>query len=499
MRRAQRSRTSKASSGQAQATSPGPIRPAASMPVIHPHAAGIDVGASEHYVCVPVDAVPAGQSPVRTFGVFTQDLDRLVDWLRELKVATVAMESTGIYWVPLYEKLEAAGLEVALVNARHLRQVPGRKSDVKDCQWLQQLHSYGMLNGSFRPSREICVLRALMRHRNNLVQAKAQQVQYMQKAFQQMNVLLHRVVSDVDGDTGLRIVDAILAGERAPKALVQLRDPHIKRSTVAEMEAALQGHWQAEHLLVLRQAREAHQFFERQIRECDEAVQAQLKTLPTATPLLPPATDGPGEGCPAPLALAAAAQPPPAKAAAAKRKRRKVGGNEPAADLMPELTRICGVDLSAIGGLNMLGILILLSELGVDMSHWRSEKAFSAWLGLAPGNKISGGRVLSSRTPQVANRVATLLRTLAVTIGRTDTWLGSFHRRMKTRLGPAAAATATARKLACIIYHLLKYREPYADTNRLVYEEKIRRHRIKKLRQQAEELGLQVVETEKVA
>jgi transposase len=454
------------------------------MPVIHPHAAGIDVGATEHYVCVPADSVAAAQPAVRCFGAFTQDLDQLVEWLQRCGVQTAALESTGVYWIALYEKLEAAGIKPLLVNARHLRQVPGRKSDVKDCQWLQQLHSYGLLNGSFRPTEDICHLRTLMRHRSNLIAQKGQQVQHMQRAFQLMNILVHHVVSDLDGDTGLRIVDAIIAGQRDPQVLVTLRDYRIKRSTEAQMLAALQGQWRPEHLLVLKQAREAHQFFEGQIRQCDGAIEAHLKSLPSAPAMPPPTSEAP------------VAQPP---SDPKKKRKRRAGGNEPAQDLMPELTRICGVDLSAVGGLNMLGILMLLSELGLDMSRWRSEKAFSSWLGLAPGNKISGGRLLSSHTPHVVSRVAGLLRTLAVNLGRSDTWLGSFHRRMRARLGPAAAATATAHKLACIIYHLLKTRKPYLDLNRLVYEEKIRRHRLSKLRRQAEELGFQIVELQKAA
>jgi transposase len=468
-----------------QGTSEGPIRPSASMPVIHPHAAGIDVGATEHYVCVPADSVKDSQQVVRCFGAFTRDLDQLVEWLQQCGVKTAALESTGVYWVGLYGKLEAAGIEPVLVNARHLRQVPGRKTDVKDCQWLQQLHSYGLLNGSFRPTEDICHLRTLLRHRSNLIDQKAQQVQHMQRAFQQMNILLHHVVSDLDGDTGLRIVDAIIGGQRDPHELVKLRDYRIKRSTEAQMLAALEGQWQADNLLVLQQAREAHQFFERQIRQCDATIEAHLKTLPSAPvqPTAPPTT------CPAPETSAAPKNKP----------KRRAGGNEPAHNLMPELIRICGVDLSAVGGVNMLAIMVLISELGLDMSRWRSEKAFSSWLGVAPGNKISGGRLLSSRTPHVVSRVANLLRTLAVTVGRTDTWLGSFHRRMRARLGPAAAATATAHKLACIIYHLLKTREPYLDINRLVYEQKIRRHRVSKLRRQAEELGFQILELQKAA
>jgi transposase len=471
--------------------SEGPIRPAASMPVINPHAAGIDIGASEHYVCVPADAVSEGQSPVRRFGAFTQDLDQLVEWLRSCGVTSAAMESTGIYWVALYEKLEAAGIAPVLVNARHIRQVPGRKTDVKDCQWLQQLHSYGLLNGSFRPGPEYCRLRTLMRYRANIVEQKTRQVQQMQSSLQQMNVLLHHVVSDLDGDTGFRIVDAILEGERDPAVLVQLRDYRIKRSTVEEMEAALKGRWQDEHLLILKQARNAYKFFEEQMAEGDVSIERVLKALPSAPPNPPPVQP---EGAVAnPSATPTAAEP------VKEKRKRKAGGNAPKQDFLPELIRICGIDLSKLGGLNMLSILILISELGIDMSKWRSEKAFCSWLGLAPGNKISGGRVLSSRTPFVINRISTLLRTLAINIGRTDTWLGSHHRRMRARLGPAAAATATARKLACVIYHLLKTREPYLDINRLVYEEKIRKHRLAKLRKQAEELGLQLVELQKAA
>lgn len=475
--------------------SEGPIRPAASLPVINPHAAGIDIGASEHYVCVPADAVSAGQSPVRRFGAFTQDLDQLVEWLRSCGVTTAAMESTGVYWVALYEKLEAGGITPVLVNARHIRQVPGRKTDVKDCQWIQQLHSYGLLNGSFRPGPEFCRLRTLLRYRANLTEQKCRQVQQMQSSLQQMNVLLHHVVSDLDGETGFRIVDAILIGERNPKALVQLRDYRIKRSTEAEMEAALEGRWQEEHLLILAQARKAYQFFEQQMSECDAQIETVLKTLPSAVPSPEPALRPPPE-------VASAAPQPEASVEAGptkKKRKRKAGGNAPKQDFLPELIRICGSDLSKVGGLNMLSILILISELGTDMSKWRSEKAFCSWLGLAPGNKISGGRVLSSRTPFVINRIATLLRTLAINIGRTDTWLGSHHRRMRARLGPAGAATAGARKLACVIYHLLKTKEPYLDISCLLYESKIRRHRLAKLRKQAEELGLQLVEIQKAA
>jgi transposase len=459
---------------------------AKSLPVINPHAAGIDIGATEHYVCVPADAVPNGESPVRQFGAFTAQLDSLVEWLRACGVTTVAMEATGVYWIALFQKIEAAGLNVILVNARHLKQVPGRKTDVKDCQWIQRLHSYGLLNASFRPTEAICRLRTLMRHRSNLIVDSGQQLQHIQAALQQMNIHLHHVISDINGDTGLRILDAILAGERNPKELVKLRDPGIRKSTVAEMEAALHGDWREEHLWVLQQALAAYRFFHAQIAQGDEQIEKHLVQIAAApTPI--PEDQKPKN----PIMAASAAQP--------KRPKRATKGNAPAKDLTAQLTRICGLDLTRIAGLNMLSVLILISEIGVDMSKWRNAKAFSSWLGLCPGNKISGGKVLNSKTAHVVNRISTLLRTMAIVIGRTDTWLGSFHRRMRARLGPAEANTATARKLACLIYHLLKYQEPYIEVDRLLYEEKIKRHRLARLRKQANELGCEVVEIKEAA
>jgi transposase len=454
------------------------------MPVIHPHAAGIDIGATEHSVCVPEDAVPAGESPVRQFRAFTADLDQAVEWLRVCGVKTVAMESTGVYWIPFYQKLVVAGFEVLLVNARHLKRVPGRKTDILDCQWLQQLHSYGLLSGSFRPSDDICCLRTYLRHRGNLVAGCGQQVQHMQRALDQMNIHLHHVVSDLDGETGLRIVDAILAGERDAKELVKLRDPRIKKSTEAEMEAALKGDWREEHLFVLRQAVEMYRSLHRQIAECDNAVEKFLERI-AVNPSVVPEEQRPKNP---------AATPTPKKS-----KKKKRGGNAPKQDFTAALVRICGVDLTQIVGLNVLSVLMLISEIGVDMSCWPNAKAFCAWLGLCPGSKISGGKVLSSRTAHVVNRVSILLRTLAPTIGRTESWLGDFHRRMKGRLGPAAANTATARKLATVIYHLLKYKEDYIDVDRLIYAQKFRRSRLARLRKQAQELGFELVETKQAA
>lgn len=461
------------------------IRPARKLPVVHPHAAGIDVGATEHSVCVPEDAVTAGQPPVRQFKAFTGDLDQLVEWLQGCKVQTVAMESTSVYWIPLYQKLERAGLEVVLVNARHLKRVPGRKTDVLDCQWLQQMHSYGLLSGSFRPSDDICVLRTFLRHRSNLVAGCGMQVQHMQRALNQMNIHLHHVISDLDGETGLAILDAILAGERDPKELVKLRHVQCRKSTVEEMEAALKGDWREEHLFVLQQSLESYRALQRQIAECDRAMEKALDRV-AVNPAVVPEAERPAN--------------PVAQSAGEKKKRKKrTGGNTPQKDLTAQLHRVCGVDLTRVVGFNVLSVLILISEIGVDMSRWPNAKAFCSWLGLCPGNAISGGKILSTRTARVVNRVAILLRTLAPTLARTDTWIGSFHRRMKARLGPAAANTATARKLATIVYHLLKYREEYIDVDRVVYEEKFRRYRIGRLRRQAEELGYAITEIKEAA
>jgi len=461
----------------------GPIRPAASMPLIHPRAAGIDVGSVEHWVCVPEDSVPEGEANVRPFGGFTADLDQLVEWLQACGIQTVALESTGVYWIALVQKLEAAKIEVVLANARHLKNVPGRKTDVKDCQWIQQLHSYGLLTGSFRPAQDICCVRSLMRHRENLIESCGREVQHMQKALQQMNVHLHHAVSDLVGATGLRILDAILAGERSPKKLVALRDKLCHKTTAAELEKALEGDWRDEHLFELKQALETYRHLLKQVSECDEEVQKALAAV-----IIPQRVE---PETPAPANPTAKEIDPerPKK----KRFHRVKTGPSLKLDLTEELKRICGVDLTQVIGLNVLSVLIILSEIGLDMSRWRNAKAFCSWLGLCPGNKISGGKVLDSRTAHVVNRVSILLRSLAPSIGKTDTWLGIFHRRMRSRLGPSGANTATARKLACLVYHLLKYKEEFVDVDQLVLLEKFRKQRIARLQKQAKELGLEVV------
>jgi len=483
--KAQRAKASR-SSHQRRHPQGGPIKAAAKMPVIHPHAAGIDAGSVQHVVCVPEDAVPEGESNVREFGAFTADLDKLVEWLLACKVQTVAVEATGIYWLALAQKIEDAGIELVLVNARHAKNVPGRKTDMKDCQWIQCLHSYGLLNGSFRPSQDICRVRSLMRHRENLGRLGGRAIQHMQKALQQMNVHVHHALSDLNGETGLRILDAIVAGERDPKKLVELRDKQCSKTSKEELEKAMEGDWREEHLFVLRQSLETYRHVVRQLSQCDQEVEKALAAV-----VLPEPAEAPE---PAPKNPQAKAQPKPKK----KFQGRK-GGMSVKRDMTAELQRVCGVDLTQIVGLNVLGVLIIISEIGLDMSRWRNAKAFCSWLGLCPGNKISGGKVLDSRTVHVINRVSILLRTVAPTVGRSDSWLGVFHRRMKARLGPAGANTATARKLACLVYHLLRYKEEYIDVDQLVFTEKIRKQRIARLRKHAEELGLEVTEKQQAA
>jgi transposase len=459
------------------------IGAAKSIPVVQAHAAGIDLGNAEHFVCVPSDSVPAGEKAVRRFGVFNPQLDELVEWLKGCGVKTVALESTGVMWIPVYQKIERAGLEAVLVNTKGLKHVPGRKSDVLDCQWLQQLHSYGLLGGSFRPSDLICQLRTLMRHRENLVRGMGRETQHMHKAMQEMGVHLHVVLSDVCGETGLRIIDAILEGQRDPKALVALRDRRVKKSTPAQMEAALQGNWRPELLFVLEQSRRAYQFLQKQIEELDGRIVALLQAIPPAPVLVPN---------PPPSADKAAAVQP-AEAPPKKRKRVSPSGHPLAVDVRDQLHQIMGADLTLIPGLNAVAVLVILSEIGTHLQRWRNAGAFAAWLGLAPGSKISGGKVLSSKTPHVMNRVAVLLRLAALAVGRTDSCLGLFYRRIKAKHGPAKAMTATARKLAELIHHLMLNREEYVEMDTKVYEERVLKQKLIRLAREARKLGYDVV------
>ncbi len=457
---------------------------------INHHAAGIDVGGAQNYVCVPANSVPAGQPTVRAFGVFTSELDATVAWLKECGITTVAMEATGIYWMALYDKLEALAIEVVLVEPHSVKQVPGRKSDVVDCQWLQQLHTYGLLRGSFRPDEPIRRLRTLTRQRLEIVQGAAASQQHMQHALVPMNLQLHLVVSDVVGETGLRIIESILNGEHDPEVLVKLRDQRCKKSTIAEMKAALNGHYTDEGLFVLGQSLEAWKFYQQQLEQCDKQIERVIAQMPTARPATLPIP-------PKPVAVAPeqAAQNP-------KKKKVAVGNNALNVDtdnLGEHVRRLCGVNLMEVCGLNLLSVLMLIAEIGVDMSHWPNAKAFCSWLGLCPGLKISGGRVLSRRTRKVVNRASAILRMAALVIGRTDTWLGRFYRRKKAHLGAPKAITATARKLACVVYHLLKYQENYVPLDVTIYERNAAQARLRRVQREATELGFELVEKQQAA
>jgi len=432
-----------------------------------PNAAGIDCGAAEHYVAVPADR---DATPVRSFKTFTTDLQRLADWLLACGVTTVAMESTGVYWIPLYEILEARGLDVVLVNARHVKNVPGRKSDVVDCQWLQQLHSVGLLRGSFRPTAAIAALRAYLRHRETLVQSAASHVQRMQKALVQMNLQLAIVISDITGVTGLRIVRSIVAGQTDPRALAQHRDPRCQAAE-ADIIAALTGHYRPEHIFVLRQNLELFDAYQRQLAACDAAIEAHVDALVAQAPA--PAGPLPGP-----------------------RTRRKPRDNEPRFDIRTPLHHLTGVDLTQIDAIGPYSALRLLAEIGTDMRRWPTEKHFTSWLTLAPHNKISGGRLLSSKTLPSANRAAGILRMAAMSLGRTETALGAFYRRLAYRVGKAKAITATARKLAILVYRTLKDGLVYHDPGAAAYDAQHRTRVLRRLRQRAANLGFSLVDRE---
>src|SRR4029077_13404433 len=473
--------------------------PAQELQILRPDAAGIDCGAQEHYIAVPPERVSAGEATVRRFSAFTEGLDAAVEWLKACRVTTVAMEATGIYWIPLHQKLEAAGIEVYLVNAGHVRHVPGRKSDVQDGQWLRQLHRFGLLNASFRPEDIICRLRSLHRHRDNLVSSSGSEIQHMQKALQQMNLHLHHAVSDITGVTGLRIIDAILAGQRDPEQLVKLRDKRVHKSTPQQMQAALVGDYRAEHLFVLSQSLQAYRFYQARIEECDRQTEPLLEKLAqqveAASARLkldaPRAADAQQR-----VTLPESPNGSKAEAGALKAKRnRKPIANEPKIELAGLLERIFGIDLTKGVGLNVLNVLLIVSEIGVDMSKWRSAKAFCSWLGLCPGNKISGGKVLNSRTRQVVNRVADALRLAAQSVRPTETCLGIFYRRKQAHLGAPKATTATARKLACLIYHLLKYNQPYQEPDPAIYQLRLKKSALTKLQRQAIALGYTLLPT----
>jgi transposase len=429
------------------------------MPTVHPNAAAIDVGAAMHMAAVSTDRT---SEPVRSFGTFTTDLRRLVDWFTECGVETVVMESTSVYWIPIYELLDARGFAVFLVNARDAKHVPGRKTDVNDAQWLQRLHAYGLLRASFRPQGQICELRAYLRQRERLLEYAASHIQHMQKALIEMNVQLHHVVADITGATGLRIIRAILGGERDPAVLARLRDARC-HATVETIEKALTGNYRAEHLFALEQALALYDTYQEKASACAGRLEAVLKELITHR------------------GRAIGPMPPP----------RRIS-HQPNAfdfDVRAALFALLGKDLTQINGLGPYVALKLVAECGDDLTAWPSAKHFTSWLCLAPSNKISGGKVLSSRTRRSGSRAAALLRLAAVTVGRTATALGAFYRRLSARIGKAKAVTATARKIAVLFYNAVRHGMDYVDPGASFYETRYRARVIESLRRRAKTFG----------
>jgi transposase len=447
------------------------------LEVMHPRAAGIDVGNGAHYVAVRPERDP---KPVRRFECFTADLHRLADWLEACGVTTIALQSTGVYWIPLYEILEERGFEIYLVNARHTKSLPGRKSDVQESQWLLKLHTYGLLNNSFQPSAEIRVARTYWRQRGEHVQGASTCIQRMQKALTQMNVQLANVISDLSGQTGQAIVRAILAGERDPKRLAELTNYRIRASR-QEIANSLEGNWRSELLFVLKQEVEMYDTYQQRIVECDRELAEHLKTFADRYPQKPAESKPEAQKNP---------QAPINPALRGKRAQ----GNSPCFDLRSELYRISGVDLTRINSIHVLVAQTVISEVGLDMSRWKTEAHFASWLGLCPDNRTSGDKVLRKGTRHVVNRAATALRMSATTLLKSHSYLGAQYRRLRTKLGAPKAITAMAHKLARLVYRMLKYGQDYTDKGMQYYEDRHRFQQVQLLKKRAAKLGLQIIE-----
>lgn len=443
------------------------------MPVMRPNAAGIDIGATQIFVAVPADR---DDQNVRSFPTFTQDLYRLADWLEQCEVETVAMESTGVYWIPLFQILEERGVEVFLVNARHVKNVPGRRTDVSDCQWLQFLHSVGLLKPSYRPDQEVCAIRSLLRHRQSLVQMSATHVNHMQKALDQMNLQLHHVISDITGMTGLAIVDAILDGERDPRVLAKLRNDRIKASEEV-IAKSLVGDYRPEHVFALRQSLKAYRYYQTMIDDCDREIRLYLESL-AAPPSKPDVPDNQGRS---ELKSEVSGQSESASEPPATRSLRE------------ELRRVFGVDLVKIPGINVGIAQTLLGEIGPDFTKFRSASAFASWMALCPDNDISGGKVLWRGTRKVNSRAATALRMAAQSLYRSKSALGDFYRRMRAKLGAPKAITAAAHKLARIIFQLVTTGQDFDDSRFAEDQRSYHKHQEAKLRAKARALGFQLV------
>ena len=434
------------------------------LEIVQPDAAGIDVGGGEHWVAISPDRDP---EPVRRFGVFSADLRELARWLIDKGVRSVAMQSTGVYWMPVFEILEQNGLNVYLVNARDTKNLPGRKSDVQECQWLLKLHTFGLLNNSFQPANEIRIARTLGRQRGNLVAQAGSAIQRMQKVLTEMNIQLSNVLSDLSGVSGMKIISAILEGERDPWTLAALVRPEVK-ATPDDIAKSLEGNWRDELLFVLQQEVEVYRFYQEKIADCDLQLQRHLKSFASTVDIQ--------------------AQP-----LGPKPKGKKGSRNAPQFDLRTELYRITGIDWAQINGIDVLTAQTVIAEAGADLSAFPSEKHFTSWLGLCPTNEQSGARILTRRTRKVVNRATVAFRNAAATLLRSQSYLGAQYRRLRTRLGAPKAITAMARKLACLFYRLVKHGQQYVDKGTEYYEARYREQQIRALAKRALKLGLQLV------
>lgn len=432
---------------------------------ILPHAAGLDIGAHEIWACVPGEG---DTQIVRVFGTYTPDLQALGAWLQAHQIRTVAMESTGVYWIPIFEYLETLDLQCYLISSRSIKRVPGRKSDVADCQWIQTLHSYGLLESSFHPDADLVALRTLLRHRAQLLQHRAPHIQHMQKALLQMNIQLSQALSDVTGETGQAIIRSIVAGERNPIKLAQLRNYRCKKDE-AEIAKALTGTWRTEHLFVLKQALELYDFYTAQIQACDAEIECTYALIRPEWP-----AEGPTEF--------------------PKKKNRSHSKNGPQneTNLRRHLLRIAGVDLVAVDGISVSIAQTILSEIGTDMSKWPNEKHFCSWLGLAPKNDITGGKVIRSRTGKTKNRAGQAFRLAACTVTRADCAFGAFYRRKKSQIGPAQALVATAHMIARVVYFMLENQVQYEHRSAGAFDQHYREQQIRYLHRRAAKLGFRL-------
>lgn len=443
------------------------------MQVVHPNTAGVDIGSREHWACA---AAADGSRPIKRFGTTTRQLVALADWLDELGVKSVAMESTYVYWIPLYELLESRGFDVILANAREVKNVPGRaKTDVSDCAWLQKLHTFGLIRSSFRPPKNICAMRTLQRHAASLIEQRVRDTQLLQRSLDQMNIQIHRAVTDITGKTGMSIIHAIIDGERDPRELAKLRDPRCK-VTEQELAEHLEGTWIEEHLFTLASGVRSLEHTESEIEQVESRIMEMIKALQ------------PEE--------AKAVEAPKHPTASKERSIQAKGGKE----LRDALWRFTGCDLTRIDGISPSTAMIVLTEVGYDLSAFPSEKHFVSWLRLCPRHAVSGGKRLRKQRSNLAvNRIAIVLRMAALSLQRTKTGLGAHFRKVARARDGKIAIVATARKLALLIYRMLKFGQAYVDEGAKAYEARQAERRIFGLHQSAKSLGYKLIPVEEVS